>query len=77
MPLAAQGGDGLVATVVLVWRLQVKAPHQVTTALREEGLVLSSEEGAALGGSCENEEQNRPSCSWKSCSEHREGIPLN
>lgn len=50
MPLAAQGGDGLVATVVLVWRLQVKAPHQVTTALREEGLVLSSPGGSSVGG---------------------------
>ena len=36
MPLAAQGGDGLVATVVSVWWLQVRAPHQVTTALREQ-----------------------------------------
>lgn len=35
----------------------------------DHGTQGAAQEGAALGGSRENEEQNRPSCSWKSCSE--------
>lgn len=51
-----------VATVVLVWRVPVRAPHQVASVIREEGRLLSDPGGSSVGGGPE-QEQSRPSCS--------------
>lgn len=57
---------GVLATVVSVWRVPVRAPHQVASVIREEGCLLSDPGGSSGGGP---EQQSRPSCSWKAHSE--------